>query len=50
MEHRLLPGVITAFITLGGIFIFAWTLRADMTWVAPTIRIVLYITCVFNFS
>jgi DHA1 family multidrug resistance protein-like MFS transporter len=48
VEHRLLPGVIAAFIAPAGIFIFAWTSKADITWVAPTIGIVLYMACVFN--
>ncbi len=50
VEHRLLPGVIAAFIAPGGIFIFAWCARADISWVAPTIGIVLYMACVFNVS
>jgi len=49
-EHRLLPGVFAAIIAPFGIFIFAWTSREDITWVAPTIGIVLYLSCVFVVS
>ena len=48
VEHRLLPGVIAAFIAPSGILIFAWCAKGDITWVAPTIGIVLYMACVFN--
>ena len=49
-EYRLLPGVFAAAIAPFGLFIFAWTAREDITWVAPTIGIVIYATCVFIVS
>ncbi|PKY07086.1 cycloheximide resistance protein [Aspergillus campestris IBT 28561] len=38
-EHRLLPGVFTAALAPAGLFIFAWTSRPDIHWIAPTIGI-----------
>lgn len=49
-EYRLLPGVFAAALAPFGLFIFAWTAREDITWVAPTIGIVIYATCVFIVS
>ena len=49
-EHRLLPGVFAAIIAPCGILIFAWTSRADISWVVPTIGIVVYLSCVFLVS
>lgn len=49
-EYRLLPGVFAAALAPIGLFIFAWTAREDITWVAPTIGIVIYATCVFIVS
>ncbi|KAF5857677.1 hypothetical protein ETB97_005434 [Aspergillus alliaceus] len=46
-EHRLLPGVVAALIAPCGILIFAWTSRDWISWVVPTIGIVLYMACVF---
>lgn len=46
-EHRLLPAVFAALIAPCGILIFAWTSRDWINWVAPTIGIVLYMSCVF---
>lgn len=50
VEHRLLPGVFAALIAPAGIFIFAWTSRPEISWVVPTIGIVIYLTCVFNIT
>jgi DHA1 family multidrug resistance protein-like MFS transporter len=46
-EHRLIPAIIASFGPPIGLFIFAWTSRPDITWVAPTIGIVIYGGTVF---
>lgn len=46
-EHNLVPALIACFGPTIGLFIFAWTARPDITWVAPTIGIVLYGASVF---
>ncbi|KAI9745816.1 MAG: hypothetical protein M1818_000497 [Claussenomyces sp. TS43310] len=46
-EHRLVPALFGCFGPPIGLFIFAWTARADITWVAPTIGIVIYGGSVF---
>lgn len=46
-EHRLLPGVFAAALAPCGLFIFAWTARPDIHWIAPTIGIVVFSACVF---
>jgi DHA1 family multidrug resistance protein-like MFS transporter len=46
-EHRLVPALFAAFGPPIGLFIFAWTAREDITWVAPTIGIVVYGATVF---
>lgn len=46
-EHRLVPGVLAAALAPGGLFIFAWTSRLEIHWIAPTIGIVVFSSCVF---
>lgn len=46
-EHHLVPALFAAFGPPIGLFIFAWTARPDITWVAPTIGIVVYGASVF---
>jgi MFS transporter, DHA1 family, multidrug resistance protein len=46
-ERRLVPALFAAFGPPIGLFIFAWTAREDITWVAPTIGIVVYGATVF---
>ncbi|CAI7613539.1 uncharacterized protein N7487_008365 [Penicillium crustosum] len=46
-EHRLLPGVFAAALAPCGLFIFGWTARPDIHWIAPTIGIVVFSSCVF---
>ncbi|KFZ22912.1 hypothetical protein V502_02608 [Pseudogymnoascus sp. VKM F-4520 (FW-2644)] len=46
-EHNLVPALFACFGPTIGLFIFAWTARPDITWVAPTIGIVLYGASVF---
>ncbi|KAK6853560.1 hypothetical protein PG995_010372 [Apiospora arundinis] len=46
-ETRLVPALIAAFGPTIGLFIFAWTARPDIHWIAPTIGIVLYGATVF---
>ncbi|KFY22590.1 hypothetical protein V493_06490 [Pseudogymnoascus sp. VKM F-4281 (FW-2241)] len=46
-EHSLVPALFACFGPTIGLFIFAWTARPDITWVAPTVGIVLYGASVF---
>ncbi|KFX89297.1 hypothetical protein V495_03328 [Pseudogymnoascus sp. VKM F-4514 (FW-929)] len=46
-EHNLVPALFACFGPTIGLFIFAWTARPDITWVAPTVGIVLYGASVF---
>jgi MFS transporter, DHA1 family, multidrug resistance protein len=46
-ESRLVPALYACFGPTIGLFIFAWTARADIPWIAPTIGIVLYAASVF---
>jgi DHA1 family multidrug resistance protein-like MFS transporter len=46
-EYRLIPAIFAAFGPPIGLFIFAWTAREDITWVAPTIGITVYGATVF---
>lgn len=46
-ESRLVPALYACFGPTIGLFIFAWTARADIPWIAPTIGIVLYGASVF---
>ncbi|KAL3418301.1 major facilitator superfamily transporter [Phlyctema vagabunda] len=46
-ESRLVPALFGCFGPTIGLFIFAWTARADVHWIAPTIGIVLYGASVF---
>lgn len=41
-EHRLIPAMIFSFGPIIGLFIFAWTARSSISWVVPTIGIVIY--------
>lgn len=46
-ESRLVPALFACFGPTIGLFIFAWTARADIHWIAPTIGITLYAASVF---
>lgn len=46
-ESRLVPALFACFGPTIGLFIFAWTARADIPWIAPTIGIVIYGASVF---
>lgn len=46
-EHRLQPALIAAFGPPIGLFIFAWTARPDLPWIASVIGITIYGTSVF---
>jgi DHA1 family multidrug resistance protein-like MFS transporter len=46
-EHRLVPALFGAFGPPIGLFIFGWTARPDVHWIAPTIGIVIYGASVF---
>ena len=46
-EHRLQPALIAAFGPPIGLFIFAWTARPDVHWIASVIGITLYGATVF---
>jgi MFS transporter, DHA1 family, multidrug resistance protein len=46
-ERHLVPALFAAFGPPVGLFIFAWTASPDITWVAPTIGIVIYGATVF---
>ncbi|TLS28817.1 hypothetical protein PpBr36_01029 [Pyricularia pennisetigena] len=41
-ETRLVPALAAAFGPTVGLFIFAWTARPDLHWIAPTVGITLY--------
>lgn len=41
-EHRLVPALIGSFLPPVGLFIFAWTARPDLPWIASVIGIVIY--------
>jgi MFS transporter, DHA1 family, multidrug resistance protein len=46
-ESRLTPALIAAFGPTVGLFIFAWTARPDVHWIAPTVGITVYGATVF---
>ncbi|KAI2468782.1 major facilitator superfamily transporter [Annulohypoxylon bovei var. microspora] len=46
-ENRLVPALGAAFGPTIGLFIFAWTARPDVPWIAPTIGITVYGASVF---
>ena len=46
-ENRLVPALFGCFGPTIGLFIFAWTARPDIPWIAPTIGIVVYGASVF---
>ncbi|OTA69680.1 major facilitator superfamily transporter [Hypoxylon sp. EC38] len=46
-ETRLVPALIAAFGPTAGLFIFAWTARPSVHWIAPTIGITVYGASVF---
>ena len=46
-EQRLIPALPAAFGPTIGLFIFAWTARASIHWIAPTIGITIYAATVF---
>ena len=41
-EHRLVPALIGSFLPPVGLFIFAWTARPDLPWIASVIGLVIY--------
>ena len=41
-EHRLVPAIFGSFLPPVGLFIFAWTARPDLPWIASVIGIVVY--------
>lgn len=41
-EHRLVPALVASFLPPAGLFIFAWTARPDLPWIASVIGIVVY--------
>lgn len=41
-EHRLVPALIGSFLPPVGLFIFAWTARPDLPWIASVVGIVIY--------
>lgn len=47
-ETVLLPGLPSSFGTTIGLFIFAWTARASIHWIVPTIGITIYAGSVFT--
>ncbi|KAI4603084.1 hypothetical protein KJ359_005875 [Pestalotiopsis sp. 9143b] len=46
-ESRLRPALLAAFGPTVGLFIFAWTARPDVHWIAPTVGITVYGATVF---
>lgn len=46
-ESRLVPALFACFGPTIGLFIFAWTARPDVHWIAPTIGITIYGASVF---
>ncbi|KAJ5482101.1 Major facilitator superfamily domaingeneral substrate transporter [Penicillium sp. IBT 31633x] len=46
-EDRLIPALPASFGPIIGLFIFAWTARASIHWIVPTIGITIYGTTVF---
>ncbi|KAI1127724.1 major facilitator superfamily transporter [Nemania abortiva] len=46
-ETRLIPALAAAFGPTLGLFVFAWTARPDIHWIAPTAGITLYAAAVF---
>jgi MFS transporter, DHA1 family, multidrug resistance protein len=46
-EARLVPAMVGAFGPTVGLFVFAWTARADIHWIAPTVGITIYGASVF---
>ena len=46
-ENRLVPALIACFGPTIGLFMFGWTARPDIHWIAPTIGIVIYGASVF---
>lgn len=46
-EHRLVPAIVGAFFITSGLFIFAWTSRPDVHWIAPLIGTAVF--CIGHF-
>jgi len=46
-ERRLIPALFAVFFPPIGLFLFAWTARASIHWVVPTIGITIYAGSVF---
>jgi MFS transporter, DHA1 family, multidrug resistance protein len=46
-EHRLIPAIVGAFFITAGLFVFAWTSRPDVHWIAPLIGAALF--CIGHF-
>jgi DHA1 family multidrug resistance protein-like MFS transporter len=42
-EHRLVPGVIAAWLLPIGLFLFAWTARSNIHWIVPLIGVVIFV-------
>ena len=46
-EHRLVPALFGSFCPPIGLFLFAWTAKSSINWIAPTIGITIYGASVF---
>ena len=46
-EHRLVPAIFGSSLMTAGLFIFAWTARPDVQWIAPLIGVAIF--CLGNF-
>jgi DHA1 family multidrug resistance protein-like MFS transporter len=46
-EHRLVPAILGSFFLPTGLFIFAWTSRPDVHWIAPLIGVVIFVIGTF---
>ncbi|OOF97636.1 hypothetical protein ASPCADRAFT_4244 [Aspergillus carbonarius ITEM 5010] len=55
-EHRLVPAIVGSVLIPAGLFLFAWTSRASIHWIVPTIGLVievagmsLVLQCIFSY-
>jgi DHA1 family multidrug resistance protein-like MFS transporter len=46
-EHRLVPAILGSFFLPIGLFIFAWTSRPDIHWIAPLVGVVIFVIGTF---
>ncbi|KAI4121999.1 MAG: hypothetical protein LQ338_006050 [Usnochroma carphineum] len=46
-EHRLVPALACVFGPVVGLFVFAWTARADVHWIVSVVGITIYAACAF---